>query len=119
MKRFLCVTDACDRRQVRQNPPNIPILNDVVREHYVKSFSLSLILRSFCPQILSLGAGFDSLYFRLHSEGALERVSVFEVDFPDVARRKAASIGSSRTLKDSLADCEFLAGMNCDFFLLP
>ncbi|XP_047671365.1 tRNA wybutosine-synthesizing protein 4 isoform X2 [Tachysurus fulvidraco] len=75
VKRFLCVTDACDRRQ-----------------------------------ILTLGAGFDSLYFRLQSEGAVERVNVFEVDFPDVARRKAALISSNHILKDALPDCSVLAG---------
>ncbi|KAK2850337.1 hypothetical protein Q7C36_009120 [Tachysurus vachellii] len=75
VKRFLCVTDACDRRQ-----------------------------------ILTLGAGFDSLYFRLRSEGAVERVSVFEVDFPDVARRKAALISSNHILKDALPDYSVLAG---------
>ncbi|XP_060785342.1 tRNA wybutosine-synthesizing protein 4 isoform X2 [Neoarius graeffei] len=75
VKQFLCVTDACDRRQ-----------------------------------ILSLGAGFDSLYFRLHSEGALERVCIFEVDFPDVARRKASLISSNHILSDALPDCGILAG---------
>ncbi|XP_017325084.1 tRNA wybutosine-synthesizing protein 4 isoform X1 [Ictalurus punctatus] len=77
VKQFLCVTDACDRRQ-----------------------------------ILSLGAGFDSLFFRLHAEGALERVSVFEVDFPDVARRKASLISSNHILKDALPDCRVVAGFS-------
>ncbi|XP_077072010.1 tRNA wybutosine-synthesizing protein 4 [Siphateles boraxobius] len=57
-------------------------------------------------QILSLGAGFDSLFFRLHSEGALGGVTVFEVDFPDVARRKADLINSNACLKDTLPDWE-------------
>ncbi|TSQ01556.1 tRNA wybutosine-synthesizing protein 4 [Bagarius yarrelli] len=72
-------------------------------------------------QILSLGAGFDSLYFRLQSEGMLERVSVFEVDFPDVARRKAALISSDSVLKESLPDCRVLAGpvyVNSDHYML-
>uniref|UniRef100_A0A5F8GBG5 tRNA wybutosine-synthesizing protein 4 n=1 Tax=Monodelphis domestica TaxID=13616 RepID=A0A5F8GBG5_MONDO len=43
-------------------------------------------------QILSLGAGFDSLYFRLKVAGHLTRAAVWEVDFPDVAERKAARI---------------------------
>uniref|UniRef100_A0A668B046 tRNA wybutosine-synthesizing protein 4 n=1 Tax=Myripristis murdjan TaxID=586833 RepID=A0A668B046_9TELE len=61
-------------------------------DHCVKRF---LQITENCPrrQILSLGAGFDSLYFRLHAEGLLDRAVVFEVDFPDVARRKAALIG--------------------------
>ncbi|XP_036065437.1 tRNA wybutosine-synthesizing protein 4 isoform X1 [Oryzias melastigma] len=55
-------------------------------------------------QILSLGAGFDSLFFRLHADALLDRASVFELDFPDVAHRKAALISSSEPLKERL-DC--------------
>ncbi|XP_042282213.1 tRNA wybutosine-synthesizing protein 4 [Thunnus maccoyii] len=70
-------------------------------DHCVKRF---LQITENCPvrQILSLGAGFDSLYFRLHAEGALDRAVVFEVDFPDVTRRKAALITSNITLKGML-----------------
>ncbi|MEQ2179417.1 hypothetical protein GOODEAATRI_024748, partial [Goodea atripinnis] len=50
-------------------------------------------------QILSLGAGFDSLYFRLHAEGVLDGTAVFEVDFPDVAQRKAALVACNVTLR--------------------
>ncbi|XP_067265117.1 tRNA wybutosine-synthesizing protein 4 [Chanodichthys erythropterus] len=57
-------------------------------------------------QILSLGAGFDSLFFRLHAEGALGGVTVFEVDFPEVAQRKADLINSNACLKDTLPDWE-------------
>lgn len=53
-------------------------------------------------QILSLGAGFDSLYFRLHADGALQRAVVFEVDFPDVSRRKAALICANVALRGAL-----------------
>uniref|UniRef100_A0A8D0GZC6 tRNA wybutosine-synthesizing protein 4 n=1 Tax=Sphenodon punctatus TaxID=8508 RepID=A0A8D0GZC6_SPHPU len=51
--------------------------------------SISLV---FSAQILSLGAGFDSLYFRLKELGLLGCTVVYEVDFPDVVRRKAALI---------------------------
>eukprot|EP00064_Thunnus_orientalis_P003279 superscaffoldBa00000260_g3288 len=67
-------------------------------DHCVKRF---LQITENCP-ILSLGAGFDSLYFRLHADGALDRAVVFEVDFPDVTRRKAALITSNITLKGML-----------------
>ncbi|KAM6202491.1 tRNA wybutosine-synthesizing protein 4 [Rhynchocyon petersi] len=43
-------------------------------------------------QILSLGAGSDSLYFRLKSAGRLSRAAVWEVDFPEVTRRKVQAI---------------------------
>ncbi|XP_041663332.1 tRNA wybutosine-synthesizing protein 4 isoform X2 [Cheilinus undulatus] len=70
-------------------------------DHCVKRF---LHITENCPkrQVLSLGAGFDSLYFRLHAEGALDRSAVFEVDFPDVARRKKALINSNITLRGML-----------------
>ncbi|XP_051566377.1 tRNA wybutosine-synthesizing protein 4 [Myxocyprinus asiaticus] len=74
-------------------------------DHCVKQF-LHVTKSCLRRQILSLGAGFDSLFFRLHAEGALEGVAVFEVDFPEVARRKAALISSKAYLKDTLPDWE-------------
>nr|XP_046259052.1 tRNA wybutosine-synthesizing protein 4 [Scatophagus argus] len=81
-----------------------PLIN---RGYYVRWRAVDHCVRRFlhvtenCPkrQILSLGAGFDSLYFRLHADEALDRAVVFEVDFPDVARRKAALIDSNVTLR--------------------
>uniref|UniRef100_A0A7N9AWE5 tRNA wybutosine-synthesizing protein 4 n=1 Tax=Mastacembelus armatus TaxID=205130 RepID=A0A7N9AWE5_9TELE len=84
-----------------------PLIN---RGYYVRWRAVDHCVRRFlhitenCPkrQVLSLGAGFDSLYFRLHADGALDRAVVFEVDFPDVARRKAALINSNVTLRGAL-----------------
>ncbi|XP_048883416.1 tRNA wybutosine-synthesizing protein 4 isoform X1 [Brienomyrus brachyistius] len=72
-------------------------------DHSVKQF---LHITEQCPkrQVLSLGAGFDSLYFRLHAEGALSAAVVFEVDFPEVVQRKAALISNTDLLKESLGD---------------
>lgn len=73
-------------------------------DHCVRGF---LQVTAKCPnrQILSLGAGFDSLYFRLHADGALNEAIVFEVDFPDVARRKAALLASDTSLREMLDSC--------------
>lgn len=84
-----------------------PLIN---RGYYVRWRAVDHCVRRFlhitenCPkrQILSLGAGFDSLYFRLHADGALDRAAVFEVDFPDVAQRKTALINSNITLRGML-----------------
>ncbi|KAM9342949.1 LOW QUALITY PROTEIN: tRNA wybutosine-synthesizing protein 4 [Pholidichthys leucotaenia] len=84
-----------------------PLIN---RGYYVRWRAVDHCVRRFlqitdgCPrrQILSLGAGFDSLYFRLHEDGVLDGAVVFEVDFPDVTRRKAALIGSNVTLREML-----------------
>ncbi|KAM8855836.1 tRNA wybutosine-synthesizing protein 4 [Spinachia spinachia] len=84
-----------------------PLIN---RGYYVRWKAVDYCVRRFlqvtknCParQILSFGAGFDSAYFRLHADEALDRAVVFEVDFPDVSRRKAALIASNAALRDAL-----------------
>ncbi|XP_053732634.1 tRNA wybutosine-synthesizing protein 4 [Synchiropus splendidus] len=82
-------------------------------DHCVKKF-LQVTEQCSRRQVLSLGAGFDSLYFRLHAEGELDRVAVFEVDFPDVTRRKAALIQSSDTLRAMLdPQVQFPTGAVC------
>ncbi|KAM7159235.1 tRNA wybutosine-synthesizing protein 4 [Molossus nigricans] len=62
--------------------------------HCVRAFLERTCAASGAPraQILSLGAGSDSLYFRLKAAGRLSWAAVWEVDFPDVARRKAERI---------------------------
>ncbi|XP_038596826.1 tRNA wybutosine-synthesizing protein 4 [Tachyglossus aculeatus] len=50
------------------------------------------------PQLLSLGAGSDSLYFRLRASGRLGRAAVWEVDLPPVARGKVATIRATPEL---------------------
>ncbi|XP_018587795.1 tRNA wybutosine-synthesizing protein 4 [Scleropages formosus] len=88
-----------------------PLIN---KGYYVRWSAVDHCVRHFlhvtegCAkrQILSLGAGFDSLYFRLHAEGLSPSLVVFEVDFPDVARRKATLICASDHLKGALKDWE-------------
>lgn len=55
-------------------------------------------------QILSLGAGFDSLYFRLKDLGLLHHTVVYEVDFPCVVSRKAALIRGAEELSVLVGD---------------
>lgn len=75
----------------------------VHRGYYVRARAVRHCVRTFLEragaasgglraQILSLGAGSDSLYFRLKTSGFLSWAAVWEVDFPDVARRKAKKI---------------------------
>ncbi|XP_057577899.1 tRNA wybutosine-synthesizing protein 4 [Hippopotamus amphibius kiboko] len=62
--------------------------------HCVRAFLAGTCAAPGAPraQILSLGAGSDSLYFRLKTAGRLAWAAVWEVDFPDVAQRKAQRI---------------------------
>ncbi|XP_022443004.2 tRNA wybutosine-synthesizing protein 4 [Delphinapterus leucas] len=73
------------------------------RGYYVRARAVRHCVRAFLKgtcavpgapraQIVSLGAGSDSLYFRLKTAGCLTRAAVWEVDFPDVAQRKAQRI---------------------------
>lgn len=73
------------------------------RGYYVRARAVGHCVRVFLErtcgasgapraQILSLGAGSDSLYFRLKSAGRLTWAALWEIDFPDVARRKAERI---------------------------
>lgn len=73
------------------------------RGYYVRARAVRHCVRAFLKgtcavpgapraQIVSLGAGSDSLYFRLKTAGRLTRAAVWEVDFPDVAQRKAQRI---------------------------
>lgn len=73
------------------------------RGYYVRARAMRHCVRAFLErtcaapgaprgQVVSLGAGSDSLYFRLKSAGRLAGAAVWEVDFPDVARRKAERI---------------------------
>ncbi|XP_012504941.1 PREDICTED: tRNA wybutosine-synthesizing protein 4 [Propithecus coquereli] len=79
------------------------------RGYYVRARAVRHCVRAFLErtcvppnalrsQILSLGAGSDSLYFRLKTAGRLARAAVWEVDFPDVARRKAERISETPEL---------------------
>ncbi|XP_074145534.1 tRNA wybutosine-synthesizing protein 4 [Sminthopsis crassicaudata] len=87
-------------------PRRAPLIH---RGYYVRARAVRHCVRSFLEhvpaeggsplrQILSLGAGSDSLYFRLKAAGRLAQAAVWEVDFPEVAERKAAKIRSELEL---------------------
>ncbi|RXM36578.1 tRNA wybutosine-synthesizing protein 4 [Acipenser ruthenus] len=91
-----------------------PLIN---RGYYIRAKAVDHCLREFLQrtqsctrrQLLSLGAGFDSLYFRLKAGGELGGAVVFEVDFPDVAQRKAALINRDPVLREILGTTESAA----------
>ncbi|XP_069110693.1 tRNA wybutosine-synthesizing protein 4-like [Argopecten irradians] len=74
------------------------------RGYYIRAVTIDYILKSFLAsqpgpkQIVSLGAGFDSAYFRLKAAEGLENVSFYEVDFPEVVKRKCAIIKAKGVL---------------------
>ncbi|XP_013402426.1 tRNA wybutosine-synthesizing protein 4 isoform X2 [Lingula anatina] len=82
-----------------------PLIN---RGYYVRAKAVDHMLRCFIThtgansQVISLGAGFDSAYFRLKAEGLLQDTLWFEVDFLETMKRKAALINNSQVLLDVL-----------------
>ncbi|XP_064915156.1 tRNA wybutosine-synthesizing protein 4 isoform X1 [Columba livia] len=94
--RFLRLLAARQRRRA-------PLVH---RGYYIRARAVDHCVRDFLlkthgharTQIVSLGAGFDSLFFRLKDMGLLHGAAVYEVDFPSVARQKAALIETTREL---------------------
>jgi len=65
------------------------------RQYFVRAAAMEYCFEKFLQhyshsekQILLLGAGFDSTFFRLKEKGFLHNTLMFEVDFPEVMRRK-------------------------------
>lgn len=72
----------------------------------ISSRGLSFEIVFFNMQIISLGAGFDSAFFRLQSSGHLSNTTFYEVDFPDVVRRKATIIKGNEELRKLLLNVQ-------------
>ncbi|KAK7488705.1 hypothetical protein BaRGS_00020002 [Batillaria attramentaria] len=81
---------------VAKHSKRAPLIN---RGYYLRAVSIDQVLRNFLAQspgckkqIISLGAGFDSSYFRLKADRLLQDASFYEVDFPEVVKKKHAII---------------------------
>nr|XP_005999146.1 PREDICTED: tRNA wybutosine-synthesizing protein 4 isoform X2 [Latimeria chalumnae] len=92
----------------RQMPLLIVSENFTEYGYYIRAKAVDHCFKQFLMQtgghpqrqILSLGAGFDSSYFRLKAGGLLKNVIMYEVDFPDVVSRKAALITNEKELAE-------------------
>uniref|UniRef100_A0A8V0X6K3 Leucine carboxyl methyltransferase 2 n=1 Tax=Gallus gallus TaxID=9031 RepID=A0A8V0X6K3_CHICK len=82
------------------------------RGYYVRARAVDHCVQDFLlktqshprTQILSLGAGFDSLYFRLKDMDLLRHTVIYEVDFPNVACQKATLIKRTEELSALVED---------------
>eukprot|EP00668_Euglena_longa_P012101 GGOE01014528.1.p1 GENE.GGOE01014528.1~~GGOE01014528.1.p1 ORF type:complete len:329 (-),score=62.25 GGOE01014528.1:211-1143(-) len=83
-------------------PSNSPLIN---RGYWARVRAIETVVCNFLsshptPQVLSLGAGWDTLYFRLRASGTVgDGCKWVEVDFADVTRRKCATVARSPDLK--------------------
>lgn len=89
---------------VRKVSRRSPLIN---RGYYSRQAALRLLLQQFLEishskqsgptQILSLGAGFDTTWFQLQAE-AVAPTHYYEVDFPEVTKKKAAIVANREAL---------------------
>ena len=105
----------------RQLPP---LMN---RGHFARSMVIQTVVERFLApggqvprrrQIVTLGCGFDTLFFRLKAYSndllsALEQVRHLEVDFPAVVANKKAVLAADERFAPLLADGQY-ALMACD-----
>ncbi|KAM8975630.1 LOW QUALITY PROTEIN: tRNA wybutosine-synthesizing protein 4 [Pelodytes ibericus] len=84
------------------------------RGYCVRSQAVSLCVKEFVEdsrehhrkQVVSLGCGFDSLYFRMRGKHGPGELCIWEVDFPAVVQRKCFLIEQTDVLRDSLGSYE-------------
>lgn len=93
---------------LKDAPRRSPLIN---RGYYVRMKAVEDVLQSFLTtvgkkQVVSLGAGFDTLYFRLYemAGGKMDDIYVVEIDFPDLVKRKAALIKSDTLTSRCVSD---------------
>ncbi|RDD38765.1 tRNA wybutosine-synthesizing protein 4 [Trichoplax sp. H2] len=90
-----------------------PLIN---RGYYIRAKAIDFVIRKFLSysnndeaanknkQILSLGAGFDTLYYRYHSLNMLDSTIVYEVDFPELVKNKSRLIRNNDILKNAIGN---------------
>ncbi|BES92462.1 leucine carboxyl methyltransferase [Nesidiocoris tenuis] len=85
---------------------------EINRGYYARTEGVNLFIKKFLKlagekcQIISFGAGFDTLYWRLkHAQCKFDNFT--EIDFPSVTARKCYAIKRSKPLLEGLGpDCE-------------
>ena len=99
-----------------------PLMN---RGHYARSMAIQTVAERFLTQveglpaarqIVSLGCGFDTLYFRLRSasRATTDCLRYFEVDFEQVVHRKRTVMASDARFLPFVAEEERYVLLECD-----
>ncbi|POM72833.1 Leucine carboxyl methyltransferase [Phytophthora palmivora] len=86
----------------------MPIIN---RGYYARVAAVEALVRKFLEagdnsqqkkQVVILGAGLDTMFFRLKSSELLANCEYFELDFPDVTMQKVSTIKRRKPLNELL-----------------
>ncbi|CAL1526101.1 unnamed protein product [Lymnaea stagnalis] len=83
------------------------------RGYYIRAVAFDRIIKNFLElygdakkQIISLGCGFDSSYFRLKSAQLLNKAVFCEIDFPELVKRKRLLIENTDDLMSLIEKVE-------------
>ncbi|XP_031565212.1 tRNA wybutosine-synthesizing protein 4-like [Actinia tenebrosa] len=104
-----------------------PLIN---RGYYIRMKAVDNMLRIFLTskefdkkQVISLGAGFDTSFFRFNAEGLLQNSCKFyEIDYPDVVKIKKSFIKNEPSLCSAVGaenhSCPGVEGLHTDRYTL-
>jgi O-methyltransferase involved in polyketide biosynthesis len=99
----------------------MPIIN---RGYYARVASVESLVHKFLgasegkKQVVILGAGLDTMFFRLKSCEAVANAEYFELDFPDVTMQKVSTIKRRKPLNGLLglgAASDFMAAVSSGY----
>ena len=85
---------------------------EINRGYYIRHQCMDQVIMDFLTacdkkcQIVSLGAGFDTLFWRLHESHMTPEYSVYEVDLKLVVQKKCHVIQSKAQLKNCLTNAD-------------
>ncbi|XP_062504924.1 tRNA wybutosine-synthesizing protein 4-like [Corticium candelabrum] len=104
-------TDPFLRYFIRKTSRRAPLIN---RGYYIRLKAVEYAVSRFISevssspawQIVSYGAGFDTTFFRLASEDRLANGVFYEIDLPNVVKRKSEIIMDSPELRILVGHCD-------------
>ncbi len=97
------------------------------RGYYIRAKTIDSVYRTFVntfndgqqKQVINLGAGFDSAFFRLKNLNQLDNTLFIEIDFPDVISRKINLINANESLHNLCPDLTKISAINDNFGKYP
>lgn len=114
---------------VKSPSRRMPIIN---RGYYARVAAVETLLTKFLAaetpyetkkkQVVILGAGLDTMFFRLKDAGSLAQCEYFELDFPDVTMQKVAVMRRRKALAALVgldSNEAFMSAVSSGEYLIP
>ena len=121
MGRLCYVDDPFLQHFVKKASRRSPLIN---RGYYIRAKAVEAIVMRFLRrygshgQVLSLGAGFDTMWFRGLRSGVVPARGWFEVDFPELMERKRSLIDAAPDLRDGPSPSAASAAASRGYFMI-